>query len=166
MAGRSERKLLLLKKKLLLLQKKRSLTVNKHKRKDWVHPINQKRHQLGLYQHLVQELRHDEERFRKYFRMTPDHFDDLLTLVRPLITKQDTVMRAAIQPGLKLAITLHHLAEGASHCSIAAHYRLGRSTTSMIIYETADALWTVLQPIYLKPPSSLEEWRRISDGYV
>ena len=76
----------------------------------------------------------------------------------------DTHLRKAIAPGLKLAITLHHLAEGASHASISAHYRLGRSTTSQIIYNTVDALWKVLQPIYLKPPSGPTEWKHVAKG--
>ena len=75
-------------------------------------------------------------------------------------------MRKAIQPGLKLALTLHHLSEGASHASIAAHYRLGRSTTSQITYDKVDALWRTLQPIYLKPPSRSTEWEHVAEGYA
>ena len=118
-----------------------------------------------MYSHLVRDLRNDEERFQKYFRMTPASFDYLLSLIQPLITKTDTTMRKAIEPGLKLAVTLHHLSEGASHASIAAHYRLGRSTTSQVIYDTVDALWKTLQPIYLKPPSGPAEWKHVSQGY-
>ena len=65
--------------------------------------------------------------------MSKQSFDHLLGLVAPSITKQDTRLRDFIEPRLeKLAVTLHHLAEGASHKSIAAHYRLGRSTVSEI----------------------------------
>ncbi|XP_067941056.1 uncharacterized protein [Watersipora subatra] len=97
--------------------------------------------------------------------MTPANFDHLLSLIKPQISKADTVMRLAIEPELKLAVTLHHLAEGASHTSIAAHYRLGRLTTSQIIYDTVKALWNVLRPIYLKAPSSVEEWKMIAHGF-
>ena len=83
--------------------------------------------------------------------------------VGPHLQKEDTVMRKAIKPDLKLALTLHHLAERASHSSIALHYRLGRSTTSNIIYETCAALYTILQPIYMKPPSGHSDWKRIAD---
>lgn len=71
-------------------------------------------------------------------------------------------MRRAIEPGLKLAVTLHHLAEGASHSTIALHYRLGRSTVSNIIYETCDAIWKVLQPLYMKKPDGPREWKTIA----
>ncbi|KAF6017299.1 hypothetical protein EB796_024366 [Bugula neritina] len=75
-------------------------------------------------------------------------------------------MWKALEPGLKLASTLHHLAEGASHAAIAAHYRLGRSTTSKAIYDTLNALGVVLQPLYLKPPSGPAEWMTVVHGLV
>ena len=107
------------------------------KRTLWVHPLNQQRHTLGLHAHLVQELRSDESRLFKYFRMTVGNFDYLLlSLVRNRISKQDTVMRKATMPDLKLAITLHRLAEGCSITSISFHYRLGKSTAAYIITET------------------------------
>ena len=161
--------LLLLKKKYLLIKKKkRLLNSEKSARRYWVHSINEKRDRLVVYANLVNELRGDEDSRRhiKYLRISPENFDYILEAIRPLITKLDTNMRKAIEPGLKLAVTLHHLAEGASHASIASHYRLGRSTVSQIIDETCVALWTVLQPIYLKPPSGPGEWRAIADGCV
>ncbi|KAF6017537.1 hypothetical protein EB796_024142 [Bugula neritina] len=74
-------------------------------------------------------------------------------------------MRKALKPGLKLALTLHHLAEGGSHAAIAAHYRLGRSTTEAI-YDTLNALWIVLQSLYLKPPSGPAELMKVVHGLV
>ena len=96
--------------------------------------------------------------------MTVENFDQILAMVSPLITRQDTMMRKAIDPGLKLAVTLHHLAEGASHSSVALHYRLGRSTVSNIIYETCDAIWEALQPVYLKAPGGPSDWLIIAKG--
>ena len=82
---------------------------------------------------MVHELRLDNDKHSQYFRINKQSFDHLLSLVAPSITKQDTRLRDFIEPRLeKLAVTLHHLAEGASHKSIAAHYRLGRSTVSEI----------------------------------
>lgn len=154
------RRLLLLKKKLLLLNQA------KRRRRFWIHPINNKREEFGLFRNLIQELRGDEERFKKYFRMTVHTFDHLLAISDPYLKKQDTRMRKAIEPELKLALTLHHLAEGASHSAIAAHYRLGRSTTSVIIYDTCKVLWKVLQPIYLKAPNNPAEWEAVAARFV
>ena len=73
--------------------------------------------------------------------MTPESFAYLLSLVKPDICKQDTVMRKAVDPELRLAITLHHLAEGANHAAIATHYSLGKSTVTGIIHGTCESIW-------------------------
>lgn len=163
-----ERILLLLryKKFLLLLKKRRTIKDRQKERRFWVHPINEKREQLGVYANLIQELRLDTDnrRFVKYLRMTPENFDYVLQLVAPLIAKEDTNMREAIKPGVKLAVTLHHLAEGSSHAAISAHYRLGRSTVSGIIEETCKALWDVLQPIYMQAPRGPDQWKAVAGG--
>ena len=151
--------LLLYKKLLLCLKSQRSGA-----RRYWVHPVNQKRDVHGVYSHLVQEIRSFRNYHSRYLRMTVENFDRILALIRPHIVRQDTMMRKAVEPGLRLAITLHHLAEGASHSSISLHYRLGRSTVSNIIYDTCDAIWEVLQPLYLKAPSGPSDWRRIAKG--
>lgn len=103
------------------------------------------------------------EHHRQYLRMSRESFDHLLTLVSPYITKQDTNMREAIPPGLKLVVTLHHLASGNSHIDIAHHYRLGRSTVGEIIYDVSEAIWKVLQPQYLRVPCGPEEWKSIAN---
>jgi len=144
--------------------KKRTLLAKRIQRKYWVHPINLKKDKFKLCSTFVPELRKQnaEYRHKSYFRMSVEKFDYLLRLVAPILTKQDTNMRQAIEPTLKLAITLHHLAEGSSHKSIANHYRLGRSTVSNIIYATCDALYEALQPTYLAVPKGKEEWKKIA----
>ena len=131
-----------------------------------VHPVNQLRHTLGVHAHLIQELRQDEERFFKYFRMSIGNFDYLLGLVTTRLTKKDTVMRAAIKPNLKLALTLHHLAEESSITSIAFHYRLGKSTALGIVAETCQVIYDCLQPLYMQPPSGPRHWQQVAQGSV
>ena len=164
--NRSKRLLLI----LFLLYKKLRLHISyqqhrqQKRRRYRVHPLNQRRENLGVYSHLIREIRSFDNHHRRYLRITAENFDRILSLVSPMITRRDTRLRKAVEPGLKLAVTLHHLAEGASHSSIALHYRLGRSTTSNIIYETCDAVWKVLQPLYLKMPAGSHEWTTIAKG--
>ncbi|KAF3854159.1 hypothetical protein F7725_022214 [Dissostichus mawsoni] len=49
---------------------------------------------------------------KMYFRMSKDHFDELLGKVGPLITKADTSMRLSIGPAERLAICLRLRMEG------------------------------------------------------
>ena len=72
-------------------------------------------------------------------------------------------MREAIPAGMRLAITLHHLAEGASFSSIKYHWRLGKSTAAKIVYDTCDAIWTEMKSEYLKAPYIVQDWKAIAD---
>ena len=68
---------------------------------------------MGAYHQLLQELRvNDAMNYRNFLRMDAATFDELLHLVTPLIRCQDTVMRQAIPPGERLALTLRYLATG------------------------------------------------------
>ena len=65
----------------------------------------------------------------RFFRMSPQSFDYLLTLVGPRIRKKDTNFRKAIPPAERLAITLRFLASGESQQSLAFLFRVGRSVS-------------------------------------
>lgn len=52
------------------------------------------------------------ERYRRTLRLTPAVFQQLLEMVEPVIKKTDTVMRRAVPPEKRLAITLKYLATG------------------------------------------------------
>lgn len=139
--------------------------INKFKRLYWVHPLNLNRDTSGLYEKKVVPLRQYPSRFFQYFRMSVANFDHIHGLIQTRIQKQTTVMRKPISTQLRLAVTLHHLAEGSTHGAIAFHYDLGRSTVSGIIYETCQALWDILHPIYIQSiPSDVQGWKLIANG--
>ena len=94
--------------------------------------------------------------------MSPERFDHLLELVKPIIEKKDTNLRKSIPAAERLAITLCFLATGDSQQSLSFSYRLGKATVSKIISETCKAIYTVLKDPYLTPPGSKEEWLEIS----
>ena len=54
----------------------------------------------------------------------PEMFDELLTRVGPRITKQNTTYREALDPGLKLALTMRHLASGTKYQSMSYGWRV------------------------------------------
>ena len=67
----------------------------------------------GHYSRLTRELRvEDQASFFNFLRMPPEMFDELLTRIGPRIHKQDILYRKALAPGLKLAVTIRHLASG------------------------------------------------------
>ena len=55
---------------------------------------------------LLAELRAAPKDWKNYLRMNEDTYMNLLSLVTPLIEKEDTVMRCAISPHERLTATL------------------------------------------------------------
>ena len=72
----------------------------------WVHPINIERPHKGEFHTHYADLRHYEDRFFEYYRMTPVQFDYVLEKIAPLIRKKDTHFREAVCPEEKLVITI------------------------------------------------------------
>jgi hypothetical protein len=54
------------------------------------------------------------EDYKNYLRMSDENVQYLIAKVKPLIAKQDTVMRNAITPEAHIAATLRFLATGRS----------------------------------------------------
>ena len=80
---------------------------NKPKRRRvWVHEIMRRRSELGEFHHLLQELRLDDGRFKRYLRLTVAMFDDLLARVGAMISRQDTNYRRSISAAERLSICL------------------------------------------------------------
>ena len=48
----------------------------KRKHRFWVHDILKKREHQGAYNHLVQELAMDPDKFYEYFRMSVQQFEE------------------------------------------------------------------------------------------
>ncbi|KAJ8018303.1 hypothetical protein HOLleu_43780 [Holothuria leucospilota] len=100
----------------------------------WLGPA--RRRKYGLYDQLMVELRReDTTAFTNFLRMPPAMFDELLTRVGPRITKQRTYYRAPIEPGMKLAITLRHLASGSKYTDMRYGWRVPHNTISLIVRE-------------------------------
>ena len=61
------------------------------RRRYWVRDIYQKSDEKGEFNQLVKDIKEtDPDYFKKCFRMSPEKFDELLKLISPDITKQDT----------------------------------------------------------------------------
>ena len=76
-------------------------------RQHWILSTNSDRAAEGdQFQKLYEQLNAHPKEFYRYFRMSKDTFLELLEILRPYITKKDTVMRPAIKPEERLALTL------------------------------------------------------------
>lgn len=71
-----------------------------------VRPINQKRIENGDYNNLFQEIKTDSKLFYRYTRMTLPHFEKLVQMTKPYLSKNSS---RALVPELRLLITLRYL---------------------------------------------------------
>ena len=76
------------------------------KRLHWVHPINTKRLQFGVFYTLFTELREDENKCCNYFRMSIAAFDELSSRLQDGLQRENTKMRNCVPPMEMLAITI------------------------------------------------------------
>ncbi|KAK7939069.1 hypothetical protein WMY93_002395 [Mugilogobius chulae] len=129
-----------------------------------VHPILQRRAEFGEYHHLLQELRLDDGRFQRYFRLSIAQFDDLLSRVGARITLQDTNYRRSIPAAERLSICLRYLATGDSFRSIADSFRVGVSTVCRIVPQVVAAIWDCLVEEFMTVPTP-EEWSSIAEEF-
>jgi hypothetical protein len=83
------------------------------KRKLWSKQWLLRRNEFGVGSTLLRELRIESAAdYQKYLRVSPDLFEDLLSMIGMKISKQDTSMRASIPAFLRLQVTLRYLATG------------------------------------------------------
>ncbi|XP_062588068.1 putative nuclease HARBI1 [Saccostrea cucullata] len=138
------------------------------KKKYWVVPWlrERQRDHYGQYTSLMKELRlGDEASYRNYLRMTPEMFDELLTRVGPRIEKMDTNYRRAIEAGLKLTVTLRHLATGIDYPSLSYDFRVSRHTIATFIPLVCQAIVDEYKNEVIPCPTSAAEWKAIADEF-
>ncbi|XP_077869675.1 uncharacterized protein LOC144361748 [Saccoglossus kowalevskii] len=103
---------------LLLLLRRRRRRLRAACRRRWTRSWVMRRQSQGAYCNLIQELNaEDPDKFRQYHRLDKQSFQDVLEMVSPFITKQDTTMRCSITASERLAVTLRFLATGKGRTS-------------------------------------------------
>ncbi|XP_050064293.1 uncharacterized protein LOC126553165 [Aphis gossypii] len=133
-------------------------------RRYWVHPMNNDREQSEQFKNFFENIRRYPENFFEYYRMSVSSFDELLENVRPHITKTTTTFRKPICAEERLTITLRYLSTGTYFAALKFDFRVGRSTIGIIVKETCQALWTVLQPTEMPVPTT-NDWLEISNVF-
>ena len=98
---------------------------HRRQRRCWVRPwLSQAEHkEEGQYTRLMPTLELvDPMAYRNFIRMPPELFQELEQRLGPEM--QRTWMRDPLSPGLKLAVTLRHLASGDSYSTLQFAFRV------------------------------------------
>lgn len=136
---------------MLCLAVHRLLSVaNKKKRKYWVKAWMADRNGFGQMPLLRQLQENFPADFKNYLRMDSNNFSDLLELVSPLISKQNTQMRESISAEQRLMTTLRYLATGRSFEDLKFSTGISAPSLCKLIPETCKAIYDVLKGSYLK----------------
>ncbi|XP_055905518.1 uncharacterized protein LOC129941006 [Eupeodes corollae] len=135
------------------------------KRQYWVHPLNSQRLVKGQFQKIYLDLRSHPSKFFNYFRMSNRSFDELLFLIRNLITFKNTRWRKAISPEERLAVTLRYLATGNCFRSLHYEFLIGETTLREIIKDTCDKIWICLKENYM-PEQTEDTWKKVADKFL
>ena len=100
--------------------------------------------------------------FFNYKWIKMETFTYLVQLVQPRIRRQDTMMRDAPTPGLKLACTLRYLATGDSFHSLGYAFHVAHNTVSKFIPEVCSALVDTLNAEAFPPMLHTDDWLTIA----
>ena len=132
----------------------------------WVRDWIARGPQLGLYDRLMVELCHEDPRaFQNFMRMPPAMYDDIVQRLTPALTKETTNWRAPLEPGLKVAITLRHLASGFKYHEMEYAWRVLHNTISLVVREVCEAIVHEYAPEMLSPPETDAQWRQLADDW-
>ena len=97
---------------------------------------------------------------------SPELFDELLAILGPRCTKLDTRYRKAIEPGLKIAITMRHLASGDKYSSMKFDFRVPHNTMSVLVREVCHAIVEEYKNDVITCPTASAEWRPIAEQFA
>ena len=99
-------------------------------------------------------------------RMDYKYFKEILNLIEPGITPQEIIGgNKVISAAERLILSLRFLATGDTFQSMSFQFRISDRTISYIVKDVCDAIVKYLVPLYLKVPSSEEEWLTIADKF-
>ena len=137
------------------------------RRATWVREWLSRRPLHGQYDQLLTELhREDLPGYRNFLRITLELFHEMVERVTPILEKQRTPMRAPLDMGLKLAVTLRFLATGECYASLQYSFRVARNTISIFVPEVCKAIIQVYKKEVLRCPKTAEEWKAVAEGYA
>ena len=95
-------------------------------------------------------------------RFYPELFQDMVERLTPILKKKDTRMRKAHSVGLKLDLTLRHLASGNDYASLEYAFRVSWSAICKFIPKVCEAIVKTYAPEYMKCPSTPDEWNEVA----
>ncbi len=102
--------------------------------------------------------------FQNFIRCEPAMFQEMVDRLTPLISKLDTNYHKALDPGLKVAITLRYMATGDSSKSLQYGFRVPYNTICLLIAEVSSAIVDAYQEEVIVTPTTPDDWMVIANN--
>ena len=124
------------------------------------------RQEKRCYSNLLADLIHtDILLYQNFVRMPPALFYLIEERRHHRIKRSVTNFRKPLEVGLKLAITLRHLATGETYTSLQYHWLVGRTTISKFVPQVCRTILAEFQDEYLHCPDTPDEWKRVEEKF-
>ena len=130
----------------------------RRRRQCWTKLWILRRKEFGMYDQLMRTPVHSRT-------SCACHLKCILERVRGRLTKQHTFYREPLEPGLKLAVTLRHLASGSKYAEMKFWWRVPANTISVLVREVCQAILHEYLDEVMTPPSIPEAWREIAHQF-
>ena len=125
------------------------------------------RDERGYFNNIVKELAiEDTAEYKDMMRMSHSDFQRVLSYVEQDITRKQVLGgNKVISPKERLALTIRFLATGETYRSLSYQFRISTRSISYIIKEVCEAIIKNMRNIYLKVPTSPEEWLTVAEKF-
>ncbi|XP_071503284.1 putative nuclease HARBI1 [Diadema antillarum] len=114
---------------------------------------------------MISALAQQQDQNLLRLRMPPAMFDEVVQRLTPRLTEQDTNYRASLEPGLKVAITLRHLASGNTYRNMQYAWRVPHNTISVVVRRVVKAIIEEYTDELLFCPTTEQGWRDLADQW-
>ncbi|XP_071497092.1 putative nuclease HARBI1 [Diadema antillarum] len=149
-----------------VLDRRRRRRRRRRPRVVWVRGWIVRRMEFGLYGQLMVELRNEDPRvFHHFLRMPPAMFDELVERLRPRLTKPCTNFPPNLDPGLKVALTLRHLASGTTYRNMQYAWRVSHNSISKVVREVVEAIVEEYVDELLRCPTTEQGWKQLAEDW-
>ncbi|KAL5019833.1 hypothetical protein ScPMuIL_002725 [Solemya velum] len=136
-------------------------------RRFWCRPWLIRRTLFGQYDQLLHELNREDASgyYRNFLRVDADLFGEILDRITPAIRKSSTSFREPLEPGLKLAVTLRHLATGSTYADLMYAFRVARNSISLFVPKVCEAIYLAYKDEVMPDEITTEDWMRIASDF-
>lgn len=113
---------------------------------------------------MVELRREDPRSFHNFMRMSPAMFDEIVQRLTPRLTKNNNC-RTPLEPGLKVALTLRHLASGSKYADMQYGWRVPDNTISIVVRDVCEAIIQEYAAEQMTCPTTEAGWRQLSQDW-